>query len=392
MNTKKSIKRNNRARSQTTVKRHDHWLFVSSNDIKSEGCSDDNQEDEDEEDSYTYLYSTKSDSDYSISQSRSENKKTVGSKIEVKDNVHVEDESHLISNQNQDSNENPTEDASTSPSPKSYQFINLSIENTKYNNSSPRPQSDLKFETAYIKRGKFKGFHDDRRYRCIYGNFDETSKCHREDCYCINASIYESPLRFLQSADSFSEAESIDFDDNILVRMTPEPSSTNSSIFHNKQSAGKASRKVSLPSLKLPSSSPGTPQNQSKRNPTQHSDRNSRVLYKVKQKFDHSHPSSAGPNTNNRYTPESSEKLSKRVKMYHSVNNLSKRSSLKQHWAGDVTPSMKDDHDVITRPQTARTNSKHRYLKSFRLHRDVSVVDLPQHNPRSYTHQTIAMI
>lgn len=195
----------------------------------------------------------------------------------------------------------------------------------------------------FIKRGKFKGFYDDRRNRCLYSDLEPVTRCNKSNCYCQHTTIIQSPLRY-QTTD-YSPLE-------IEEETSEEPAN------------GEENIKVIFCAAK--------PHHEERNLGSQ--PKNKYSISRVRQKLEYAKIASNEPDAQS--SGPVSEKFSKRMRRYHSVNNLSKRSSLnKRHWL--------DKYEGLeTHPQmekfTPKTH-KHNYLKGFKS------IDVNFHKPLTTT-------
>lgn len=291
-----------------------------------------NDAEENDADSFEYLYPTssyESDSEF-VKQS---NSKTTDENLKV---VRV----GFVENISRDK-QRPS--SRSSPSFKEYHSPQRSIKTKSL--TKRRRQSDFIASImgsegpTIIKRGKFKGFYDDRRNSCIYSELQPVVKCNKPNCYCQYTTIVKSPLRFeTLDNDSFEAEQDVPLslqngEENVNVEFEVNPQ-------HQKINLG--------------------PQ-----------PKNKYSISRVRQKLEYSKSNNNEINPNN--SSSVSEKFSKRIKRCHSVNNLSKRSSLNKHhhWLDKYEGI--ESHAPIER-LSSKTH-KHNYLKGFKS------IDVNFHKP-----------
>lgn len=201
----------------------------------------------------------------------------------------------------------------------------------------PRQQSSYATNCGYpfIKRGKFKGFYDDRRYRCAFSNFD-INRCNHSNCYCLHTPIVPSPLKY-QRLDFISTIDEADGD------IDEEHTDNNGDDARQDEQNSNDSRSLSSQFKK-----------------------NRYKLSRVKHRSDDPKSYHEKSPLNASDAGSVSEKLSKRMRRYHSVNNLSKRASIRHHHLIEKDEEQEAPTLVRSNDSSSSKNHKHNYLRSLK--------------------------
>jgi len=376
---------------------NEDWINTINND-------NDNDNDEDE-DSFEYLYPTKSNkqlsndlNDSTVTELKSlkpTNRNVSSPKIKI---VNVGFIENSISQRQQSGATTSTTPSSPklvrSPSRKDNNYTKSKSKSKSPVNLSPPPPYVSTTGYPFIKRGKFKGFYDDRKYRCIYSNFKPTFKCDHPNCYCIFTPIVSSPLKNQMSNHTYWNSELLSDDEE---EEESDSTTNNDKNDINTTSDEENKRVVDIDGNKnqkqSSASSAASGSSRVSDNISFSSQfRNRYGLSRVKQKFGTiSNDESTITTTINSINHNDvigindssvSEKLTKRMKKYHSVNNLAKKASLKHQLIAKSDQQKQEseqaqysEHSEVptttNRPTSSRPGShhyhqhhKHHYLKT----------------------------
>lgn len=183
---------------------------------------------------------------------------------------------------------------------------------------------------SFIKRGKFNGFYDDRKDRCTYSDLDPSKNDH-SNCYCLHIPIVQSPLRN-NCLDSPIICGDIDEEMNEDRNGSNDDANMDDENLNDGRFLSSQFKK------------------------------NRYKLTRVKHKFEDSknNDNSSIDVSDNGSEFSVTEKFAKRMRKYHSVNNLSKKSSVRHRLIDKA-----ENEEVPNVIERSKSRSRHNYLKSF---------------------------